>query len=70
MAVNYCGHHIAGRLGRAAPVYHKMEGATLHTGACKQRLQYDRRPDGRFGVWIGTWKLRSQSAKREVYKEL
>ena len=48
-----------------------MEGATLHTGACKQRLQYDGRPDGRFREWgSGTWKLRSQSAKGEVYKEL
>ena len=54
MAVNYCGRQIAGRLRWVAPVYHKKGGATPHPGACKHRLQYDRRPDGRIGVWIGT----------------
>ena len=45
--------------GCEAPVYHKKEDATLHPGACKHSLQYDRRPDGCFAVQVGTWNLRS-----------
>ena len=55
MAVNYCESQLAQRLEWAAPAYHKKDGATPHPGACKYSLQYDRRPDGRFGVWVGTW---------------
>ena len=33
------------------------EGATLHPGARKHTLQYDRRPDGRFGEQLWTWIL-------------
>ena len=54
MAVNCCGRQVTRRLVSAAPVYHEEEGATLHTGACKHSLQYYGRPDGRFGVQVGT----------------
>ena len=46
MAVDYCGCQLAGRLGWAAPAYHKKEGATPHSGACKLSLQHDGRPMG------------------------
>ena len=26
-------------------------------------LQYDGRPDGRFGLWVGTWNVGSLSGK-------
>ena len=38
---------------------HKKEGATLHPGACKYRLQYDGKPDECFGVRVETWNLGS-----------
>ena len=63
MAVNYCGHQLARRLGWAAPAYHKKEGAIPHPGACKFSLQYDGRPDGRFGVRVWTQNLGSLSGK-------
>ena len=53
MVVNYCGLQIAERLGLAAPAYHKKEGATPHPGTRKHSLQYDGRPDERFGVQVG-----------------
>ena len=70
MAVNYCESQLAQRLEWAAPVYHKKDGATLHPRACKHSLQYDRRPDGRFGVWVGTCDLGILSGKEEVCEEL
>ena len=63
MAVNYCGRQLSQRLGRAKPAYHKNEGIALHLVACKHSLQYYGRPDGRIGVWVGTWNLGSQSGK-------
>ena len=57
MAVNYCWHQLARRLGLAAPAYHKMEGATMHSGTCKHILQYDRRPDELFGLLVWMWNL-------------
>ena len=42
-----------------------------HPGACKHGLQFDRRPDKRIGVRVGTWNLGSLSGKGgAVYKEL
>ena len=38
------------------PAYHIREGATPHPGACKFSLQYDGKPDERFGVRVETWK--------------
>ena len=39
--------------------------------ARKQSLQYDGRPDERFGVWVWTWNLGSLSGKvGEVCEEL
>ena len=72
MAVNYCGRQLTRRLvWSATPAYHKKERATLHPGAWKFSLQYDRRPDGRFGVWVGTWNLGSLRGKGgEVCEEL
>ena len=52
MAVNYCRRQLARRLGWAAPAYHKKEGAIPHPGVYMRSLQYDRRPDGRFGVRV------------------
>ena len=57
LAVNYCGRQLAWRFGWASPAYHEKEGATLHPGACKRSLQYDRRPDWRIGVQVGIWNL-------------
>ena len=51
MAVNYCGRQLAQWLWRAAPAFHKKEGAAPHHVACKFSLQYDERPDVRFGMW-------------------
>ena len=51
MAVNYCGRQVGRMLGRAASAYHKKDGATPHHGVCKFSLQYDGRPDERFGMW-------------------
>ena len=53
----------ARRLGWAAPAYHGKEGATLHAGACRLSLQYDMRPDDRFGLQIGMWNLGSLNGK-------
>ena len=40
-------------------------------GRCKFSLQYDGRPDERFGLWVGTLNLRSLSGKgEEVCEEL
>ena len=51
--------------------YLTKEGATMYSGACKHRLQYDLRPEGRFGVRVGTWKIDSLSGKgEEVCEEL
>ena len=33
-------------------------------------MQYDGRPDGRFGVSVGTWTTRILSGKRDVCEEL
>ena len=68
MAVNYCGLRQARRLGWAAPACHKNVGAILHHGVCKFSLQYDVRPDGRFGVRVGTWN--SEWKGRDVCEEL
>ena len=54
MAVNYSGRQLAQRLGWAAPVYHKKDGANLHHGACRHRMQYGGGPDGRFEVRVWT----------------
>ena len=54
IAVNHCDHQLARMLGWVAPACHNDEGATQHPGACKHCLLYDRRPDGRFGVQVGT----------------
>ena len=70
MVVNYYGRQQARRLGRTAPAYHEKECEALHPGACKLSLQYDGRPDGRFGVLVGTWNLGSQSGNGEVCEEL
>ena len=59
MAVNYCGCHIARRLGWAAPAYHEKEGGTPHPGVRKHSLQYDGRPDERFWLRVWTWNLGS-----------
>ena len=63
MAVNYCWRQLARRLGWMAPACHENEGATLHHWACKHSLQYDARPDGRFGQRVGTWNLVSLIGK-------
>ena len=70
MTVNYCGRQLAQWLGLAAPAYHTKEGATPHPGVCKHSLQYDGRPDGLIGVWVGTWNLGSLSAKVDICVEL
>ena len=71
MAVNYCGSQLAQRLGWAAPVFHKKVGATTCPGEHKHSLQYDGRPDGRFGVRVGIWNFGSQSGKGgEVCQEM
>ena len=49
------------------PVYNKKKGATPHPGARKRSLQYDGRPDGRFGVRAGTWNFGSVSGKGENF---
>ena len=67
MAVSYCGRQLARRLGWVTPVYHDEEGATPHPGACKFSLQYDGRPDGCFGVWVGTWNEGSLRGKGEKF---
>ena len=46
--------------GRHLPTI-KKEGATPHHGARKFSLQYDGRPDERFGVLDGMWNLGSLS---------
>ena len=51
MAVHYCGRQLARRIGWAAPAFHKKEGASTYPGVCKHSLQYDGRPDERFGTW-------------------
>ena len=61
-AVNYCGCQLAQRLGWATPAYHRKEGASLHPGAHMHILQYERRPDRRFWVQVGTWDIDSLSA--------
>ena len=61
--VNYCWHQLAGQLGWVTPAYHKKECATLHPGVYKHSLLYYGRPDGRFGVRVGTWNLGSLSGK-------
>ena len=66
-AVNHSGRQVTLRLGWAAPAYHKKEGATPHSGSCKYSLQYDRRPDECFGVWVGMWNLGSVSGKRKKF---
>ena len=48
-------------LGLAAPAYNKKDGKSLHPGACKYSLQFDGRPDGRFGVRAEMWNLGSLS---------
>ena len=63
MAVNYCGHQLARRLGLPAPAYRQKEFATPHPGVHNYSLQCDGRPDGLFGVWVGTWNLGSLSGK-------
>ena len=50
------------------PVYLSKDGASLHPGACKHSLQYDRRNDGRLGVCVGTWNLGSPIGNGEVCK--
>ena len=59
MAVNYCSSQLARRLRWVAPAYHNKKAATLHPGAYKFSLQFDRRSDGRFGVRVGTWNVGS-----------
>ena len=70
MTVHYCGRLLACILEWTALAYHKREGTTLHPRARRRTLQYDGRPDGHFGVWVGTWNLGSVSEKGEVYEEL
>ena len=53
----------------AAPAYHIKEGAIHHPGVRKFSLQYDRRPDGCFGVWVGMWNLGSLSREGRVVCE-
>ena len=67
MAVNYFGRQLARRLGSATPAYHEKESSTPHLGACRLILQYDGRPDERFGVRVGTWNLGSLSGKGEMF---
>ena len=55
MAVSYCRHQLALRLGWTSLAYHMKEGAMLHPRVCKHSLQYDWRPDGCFWVQVGTW---------------
>ena len=54
MSVNYCGRQLARTFGWEAPAFHKTEGAAPHPSACKFSLQYDGRPDGHYGVLVGT----------------
>ena len=71
LAVNYCGRQLARGLGWAVPAYRKKEGATPHPGARKFSLLYDRWPDGRFEVRVGTCNLGSLSRKTgEICEEL
>ena len=67
MAVNYFGRQLARWLGWAAPDYHEREGAAQHPRAYMFGLQYDGRPDGRFGVWVRTWNLGSLRGKGERF---
>ena len=53
-----------------APANHKKEGTILHPGACKHSVQYDGRPDGRFGVWVVVWNEGILSRMVEVCEEL
>ena len=53
MVLNYCGHHLARRLGWVAPAYHKKEGVAQHPGMCMFSLQYDGRTDVCCGVGAG-----------------
>ena len=54
-----------------APTYYKEEGATLHPGACKFSLQYDRKPDDRIRVRVVMLNLGSLGGKGgEVCEEL
>ena len=52
-------------MGWATPAYHKKDGSIQHPGACRHSLQYDGRPNGRFGVQFGTWNIDSLSGKGE-----
>ena len=62
---------LAQRLCWAAPAYKRKEGAIPYPGMRKHSLQYDGRPDGRFGVWVWTWNLGSLCGKGvEVCEEL
>ena len=65
IAVNFCGRQLARSLGCSASAYYKKEGAPPHAGACKHSMQFDRRPDVRFGVRAGMWNLVSLSGKGE-----
>ena len=69
--VNYCGRQLARKLEWAAPASHKKKGAITHPVVCNFSIQYDGRPDERFGVQVGTWNLDSLSGnEREVCDEL
>ena len=59
MAINNYERQLARRLWFAAHPYYKKGGVTLHPGARKYSLQYDVRPDWRFGMWIEMWNLGS-----------
>ena len=53
------------------PAYRQREAATLHSEAFKHSLQYDKRPDGCFGVRVGMWNLGIMSGKvRKVCEKL
>ena len=70
-SVNYCGRQLARILGWAAPACHQKKFTTPHPGACKFSLQYDGRPDERFGMLFGTWNLDNLSGREgEVCEEL
>ena len=45
MAIDYCGHQLARRLGWPAPAYLKEEGATPHPGIFRHGLKYEGSPD-------------------------
>ena len=43
----------------------------MNPGARRHSLQYDRRPDGHFGVWVGKWNIGSLSGNGvDVCEEL